>query len=92
MILLLTHGGEKKMFRPPFIIRLQRYDQQAMPPPPSRLAWLLIGPGIVLSCLALAILLWPELLAYMVAMLLLFVGLVLVAWGWWLYQAERHWR
>ena len=47
---------------------------------------------MVLSGLALAILLWPELLAYMVAMLLLFVGLVLVVWGWWLYQAERHWR
>jgi uncharacterized membrane protein YphA (DoxX/SURF4 family) len=92
MILLLTHRGEQEMFRPPFIIRLQRYDQQSMPHPPSRLAWLLIGPGIVLSCLALAILLWPELLAYMVAMLLLFVGLVLVVWGWSLYQAERHWR
>jgi hypothetical protein len=88
----MASEGEKTMLRPPFIIRLQRYDQQSMPQPPSRLAWLLIGPGIALSCLALAILLWPELLAYMVAMLLLFVGLVLVAWGWWLYQAERHWR
>ena len=80
------------MFRPPFIIRLQRYDPHSMSHPSSRLGWLLLGPGIVLSCLAVAILLWPELLAYMVAMLLLFVGLVLVVWGWWLYQAERHWR
>ena len=80
------------MFRPPFILRLQRYDQQSMPRPPSRLGWLLIGPGLVLSGLALAILLWPELLAYLVAMLLLFVGLVLVVWGWGLCQAERHWR
>jgi len=92
MTLLLTHGGGKKMFRPPFIIRLQRYDQQSMPHPPSHIGWLLIGPGMVLSCLALAILLWPELLAYMVAMLLLFVGIVLVVWGWGLWQAERHWR
>ena len=80
------------MFRRPFIIRLQRYDQQSTPHPPSHLGWLLLGPGIVLACLALAILLWPELLAYMVAMLLLFVGLALIGWGWWLWQAERRWR
>jgi hypothetical protein len=80
------------MFRPPFVIRLQRYDQHSMSQPPSRIGWLLIGPGIVLSALALAILLWPELLAYMVAMLLLFIGLVLVGWGWGLCRVERHWR
>jgi hypothetical protein len=56
------------------------------------LGWLLIGPGIVLTCLALAILLWPELLAYLVAMLLLVAGIGLIGWGWWLWQAERHWR
>lgn len=78
--------------RPPFIIRLQRYDHQSLPHTPSHLGWWLIAPGLLLSGLALAILLWPELLAYMVAMLLLFAGIVLVGWGWALYQAERRWR
>jgi predicted nucleic acid-binding protein len=99
MELIRSSAGElnfnsrgRQMFRQPFIIRLQRYDRQSTPHPPGRLGWMLIGPGLVLACLALAILLWPELLAYMVAMLLLLVGLVLIMWGLWLWQAERHWR
>lgn len=38
----------------------------------------------------MAILIWPELLAYMVAGVLIFVGLSLMAWAWSLRQAERR--
>jgi hypothetical protein len=44
--------------------------------------WLAMVPGLALTLMALAILVWPELLAYMVAAAMLFVGLSLVAWGW----------
>lgn len=44
--------------------------------------WLLMAPGLLLTLMALAILLWPELLAYMVAGAMLFGGLSLITWGW----------
>ena len=44
--------------------------------------WLLIVPGLLLTLMALAIILWPELLAYMVAGVMLFGGLSLIIWGW----------
>jgi hypothetical protein len=43
-----------------------------------------------LTLVALAILVWPELLAYMVASVLLFAGVTLLAWGWRLRRAERR--
>lgn len=52
--------------------------------------WLLMGPGIALVAFGLAILIWPELLAYMVAGLLLFAGLTLLAWGWQLTRAAKR--
>lgn len=52
--------------------------------------WLAMAPGISLTLMALAILVWPELLAYMVAGVLLFAGLSLVGWAWSLHQAERR--
>lgn len=53
-------------------------------------AWLLIGPGLFLTLMAIAILLWPELLAYMVAGVLLFAGLTLLTWGWTMRQVTRR--
>jgi uncharacterized membrane protein len=44
--------------------------------------WLAMAPGLALTLMALAILIWPELLAYMVASVMLVIGLSLVAWGW----------
>jgi cytochrome c oxidase assembly factor CtaG len=38
----------------------------------------------------LAILLWPELLAYMVASVLLFAGVTLMLWSWRLRRAEQR--
>jgi hypothetical protein len=49
-----------------------------------------MAPGIALTVLALAIIAWPELLAYMIAGLLLFAGITLMLWGWRMRQAERR--
>ncbi|RLT38886.1 MAG: hypothetical protein DWI57_11200 [Chloroflexi bacterium] len=54
--------------------------------------WLLMWPGILLAGIGLAILIWPELLAYMVAGLLLFAGLTLAAWGWQMTQLQKRMR
>jgi hypothetical protein len=77
--------------RSPFVIHVRRYGEQLTGRSTGGFGWALILPGLFLTCLALAILLWPELLAYMVASLLLFVGLGLISWGWWLRQSERRW-
>ncbi len=56
-------------------------------------AWgLLMAPGVGLIGAALALLLWPELLAYVVASLLFCVGIMLTGWGWQLWRAERSVR
>jgi len=54
--------------------------------------WLVMAPGIGLIGAALALLIWPELLAYVVASVLLCVGIALVGSGWRLWQLERHLR
>jgi hypothetical protein len=52
--------------------------------------WLVLGPGLLLSLMGLAILLWPELLAYMVAGALIFAGVSLSLWGWSLRLAQKQ--
>jgi hypothetical protein len=54
--------------------------------------WLVMAPGLGLVGAAIAIIIWPELLAYAVASLLLGAGSVLLGWGWRLRQLERGWR
>jgi uncharacterized membrane protein len=76
--------------RSPIFIRMQRYGQQFTGNTTEGAWWLLMAPGIVLALVALAILLWPELLAYMVAGVLLFAGATLMTWGWRLRQAEKR--
>lgn len=56
---------------------------------PTGMAWLLMAPGLFLTLMALAILVWPELLAYLVAGALLFAGLSLLTWGWTMQRAQR---
>jgi hypothetical protein len=51
-----------------------------------------MAPGMGFILVALAILLWPELLAYMVASVLLFIGVTLVAWGWRMRRAGQRWH
>ena len=58
--------------------------------PSGRTSWLWLAPGISLILLALAILIWPELLAYMVATALLMIGVTVTAWGWTMRQATRR--
>lgn len=60
--------------------------------PGSMAAWLLMLPGMALIALALAILLWPQLLAYLVAGAILTAGIVLTGWGWGMRQAARRAR
>jgi len=58
--------------------------------PPARASWLLIVPGVALMLLALAIVLWPELLAYLVAGAIMTAGVLLTGWGWAMRQATRR--
>jgi hypothetical protein len=72
----------------PIFVQFSRYGRRA-----SQSAWwLVMAPGLMLTLLALAILVWPELLAYLVASVLLFAGLWLTFWGWTMRQAERRQR
>lgn len=51
---------------------------------------LVMAPGLFLTLMALAILLWPALLAYLVAGVLLFAGITLIGWSLALRNAERR--
>jgi peptidoglycan/LPS O-acetylase OafA/YrhL len=51
--------------------------------------WRLMAPGLVLVCAALVMVIWPELLAYFVASLLLCGGTVLLMVGWRMCQLEQ---
>ena len=76
--------------RSPMFIRFQRYGQQFTGNAAGGAWWLLMTPGLALTLVALAILVWPELLAYMVASVLLFAGLTLMLWSWRMRRVERH--
>jgi hypothetical protein len=52
--------------------------------------WLVMAPGLMLMFAAIAILIWPELLAYLVATVMLFAGVSLTFWGWTLRQVEQR--
>jgi len=58
--------------------------------PSARASWLWLVPGIALILLALAIVLWPELLAYLVAGAIMTAGVLLTGWGWAMRQATRY--
>jgi hypothetical protein len=80
----------KKMFtRSPIFLRFQRYGQQVTDRNSGGIWWLLMAPGLVLTAVALAILVWPELLAYMVASVMLCTGIALIGWGWAMRRLER---
>jgi hypothetical protein len=58
--------------------------------PPAGASWLWLVPGISLILLALAIVIWPELLAYLVAGAILTAGIVVTAWGLAMRRATRR--
>ncbi len=70
----------------PIFVRVQGASQRVM----RGGSWFVILPGLILALMGLAILIWPELLAYMVATVLLFAGISITLWGWTLRQAERR--
>lgn len=79
------------MFRgTPFFVQFNRYGQRFGQRMGGGAGWLLMAPGLALAGFGLAILLWPELLAYLVAGLLLFAGLTLTGWGWQMRQAQKR--
>ena len=76
--------------RIPFFVHINRFGQRFSRQTGGAAGWLLMGPGLALAVVGLAILIWPQLLAYMVAGLLLFAGLTLAAWGWQMRQAQQR--
>jgi Flp pilus assembly protein TadB len=76
--------------RSPMFIRMQSYGQRLVGNDSSGMWWLLMTPGVMLTVVALAILAWPELLAYMVASVLLFAGVTLMVWGWRMRRVEQR--
>ena len=80
-----------RMFgRTPIFVQFNRFGQRFGGSAGGAAGWLLMGPGLALAAFGLAILVWPELLAYLVAGLLLFAGLTLAAWGWQIGQAQKR--
>jgi hypothetical protein len=75
----------------PVFVRFRRYGQRFSDVTSGgRGWWLVMAPGIALTLLAVAILIWPQLLAYMVAGALLMVGASLMAWGWNMRRVEQR--
>jgi uncharacterized membrane protein HdeD (DUF308 family) len=73
-------------------IRLQDYRQRFVGHDAGGVWWMLMTPGLCLILVGLAILIWPELLAYTIAMGLLFVGVTLIIWGWRIRRAAQGLR
>ena len=73
-------------------IPVQEYAQRHMRAGARGLGWRLMVPGLGLICAALAMIIWPELLAYVVASLLLCGGTVLFMVGWRMCQLEQSAR
>lgn len=63
---------------------------QTVGTPGSGFGWVLMIPGIFLIVFAIAILIWPQLLAYLIATVLLVAGISLSMWGWRMYRATRR--
>src|SRR5215510_7891941 len=70
-------------------IPTQGYDQHQTRHDARGRGWGLIAPGLGLICAALAMVIWPALLAYFVASLLLCGGTVLLMVGWRMRQLEQ---
>ncbi len=78
------------MYNSPFFVRFGRYGNRVNRFASNIGGWFLIGPGLSLVLFGLAILVWPELLAYMVAGLLIVAGATLAIWGWRVAQIQKQ--
>lgn len=76
--------------RTPIFVHINNFGQRFGRRAGGSAGWLLMGPGLALAAVGLSILIWPELLAYMVAGLFLFAGLTLAGWGWQISQAQKR--
>jgi hypothetical protein len=72
----------------PVFVQFSRYGRRAS----QGAWWLVMGPGLLLTLMALAIIAWPALLAYMIASVMLFAGLWLTVGGWTMRRAEQRQR
>ena len=63
---------------------------QSMSTTGNRLGWMAMIPGLFLIGFAIAILIWPQLLAYLVATVLLVAGISLSMWGGRISRATRR--
>lgn len=72
----------------PVFLRFNRYRQHAQ----NSGGWMLVMPGLLLVFFALTILVWPELLAYIVATALLMAGVSLTTWGWSMRKLQNRQR
>jgi hypothetical protein len=70
----------------PYFVRFRRIAQRRA----SNLWWALMAPGLLLMLSGIAILIWPELLAYLIALAMLMAGASLIAWGWSMRRLERR--
>src|SRR2546422_11674587 len=81
------------MFRGfPLFIHRQEYGQRQTRHGARGIGWLAIAPGLGLICAALAMIIWPDLLAYFVASILLCVGTAFIVLGWRMRHIEQDAR
>jgi uncharacterized membrane protein len=80
--MLSNESGVNMYNRNSVFMRLGRYGSRMNRFASNIGGWFLVMPGISLLILGLSILIWPELLAYMVAGLLMVAGATLAVWGW----------
>ena len=55
----------------------------------ASLGWLAMVPGLIMTAFAVSIIVWPQLLAYLVGSLFLLAGVSLTLWGLSLNRASR---
>jgi hypothetical protein len=74
----------------PFFMRFIRYGNRFSSFAGGIGGWFFVAPGISLVLMGLAIIIWPALLAYMVASLFIGVGITLALWGWRVARLQRQ--
>ena len=71
---------------------MQEYGQRQTRHGTRGIGWLTMAPGLGLIGVALAMIIWPDLLAYFVASILLCVGTAFTVLGWRMHHIEQHAR